>query len=61
MPQERTRKVLVVEDEKDIRELVRYNLEQEGFQVLEAEEGELALTLVRRERPALVILTISPR
>jgi len=52
------RKVLVVEDEKDIRELVRYNLEQEGFAVLEAEEGELALALVQRERPALVILDI---
>lgn len=52
------RKILVVEDEKDIRELVRYNLEQEGFSVLEAEEGELALALVRRERPTLVVLDI---
>ncbi len=52
------KKILVVEDEKDIRELVRYNLEQEGFGVIEAEEGELALALVQRERPALVILDI---
>jgi two-component system alkaline phosphatase synthesis response regulator PhoP len=52
------KKILVVEDEKDIRELVRYNLEQEGYIVLEADEGELALALVRRERPALVILDI---
>jgi len=52
------KKVLVVEDEKDIRDLVRYNLEQEGFLVLEADEGELALALVQRERPALVILDI---
>jgi two-component system alkaline phosphatase synthesis response regulator PhoP len=52
------KKILVVEDEKDIRDLVRYNLEQEGFIVLEADEGELALALVRRERPALVILDI---
>jgi two-component system alkaline phosphatase synthesis response regulator PhoP len=52
------KKILIVEDEKDIRELVRYNLEQEGFSVLEAEEGELALALVRRERPALVVLDI---
>ncbi len=52
------KKILVVEDEKDIRELVRYNLEQEGFSVLEAEEGEFALALVQRERPALVILDI---
>ena len=52
------KKILVVEDEKDVRDLVRYNLEQEGFRVLEAEDGELALALVRRERPALVILDI---
>jgi phosphate regulon transcriptional regulator PhoB len=52
------RKVLVVEDEKDIRDLIRYNLEQDGFAVLEADEGELALALVKRERPALVILDI---
>src|SRR4249920_2077976 len=52
------RKVLVVEDEKDIRDLIRYNLEQDGFAVLDTEEGELALALVKRERPALVILDI---
>ena len=52
-------KILIVEDEKDIRELVRYHLEQDGFAVLEASEGELALTLVRRERPALVLLDIA--
>jgi two-component system alkaline phosphatase synthesis response regulator PhoP len=52
------KKVLIVEDERDIRELLRYNLEQEGFTVLEAEEGEFALALVRRERPAVVILDV---
>jgi len=52
------KKILVVEDERDVRDLVRYNLEQDGFSVLEAEDGELALALVRRERPALVILDI---
>jgi two-component system alkaline phosphatase synthesis response regulator PhoP len=52
------KKVLIVEDERDIRELLRFNLEQEGFAVLEAEEGELALALVRRERPAVVILDV---
>jgi two-component system, OmpR family, alkaline phosphatase synthesis response regulator PhoP len=52
------KKILVVEDEKDLRDLLRYNLEQEGFAVLEAEEGELALALVRRERPALVVLDL---
>ena len=50
--------ILVVEDEPDIRELVRYNLEQAGFGVVEAGDGEAALALVRRERPALVILDL---
>jgi phosphate regulon transcriptional regulator PhoB len=49
------RKVLVIEDERDIRELVRVNLEAEGFQVLEAGDGELGLSLVKSERPSVVI------
>ncbi len=52
------RKVLVIEDERDIRELVRLCLEAEGFQVLEAGDGEFGLSLVRRERPALVVLDL---
>lgn len=52
------RKVLVIEDERDIRELVRVNLEAEGFAVLEAGDGELGLALVKRERPAAVILDL---
>jgi len=52
------RKVLVIEDERDIRELVRVNLEAEGFSVLEAGDGELGLALVKRERPAAVILDL---
>ena len=42
------RKILVVEDEKDIRELLRYNLEQEGFAVLEAEDA-IDLGCLRRQ------------
>lgn len=52
------RLVLVVEDEADIRELLRFNLEREGFAVVVAEDGEHALEAVRRERPALVILDL---
>lgn len=52
------RKILIVEDEKDIRDLVRYNLETEGFAVVEADDGEVGLDLATRERPALVILDI---
>jgi len=52
------RTILVVEDEKDIRELVRFHLEQEGYAVREAESGESALTVVAAERPALVVLDL---
>lgn len=55
---ETKRKILVIEDEKDIRELVRYNLEAEGFAVVEASDGEIGLALSARERPALVLLDL---
>jgi phosphate regulon transcriptional regulator PhoB len=51
-------KILVVEDEPDIRKLVHYNLTQERFNVLEAEDGEQALKLLQREKPSLVILDL---
>ncbi|MGH7835639.1 MAG: response regulator [Candidatus Binatia bacterium] len=51
-------KILVVEDEPDIRKLVQYNLTQERFKVLEAEDGERALKIVQREKPDLVILDL---
>jgi phosphate regulon transcriptional regulator PhoB len=51
-------KILVVEDEPDIRKLVNYNLTQERFNVLEAEDGEEALKLLQREKPNLVILDL---
>src|SRR5262249_35115184 len=52
------RKVLIVEDEKDIRDLVRYNLEQDGFLIIEADNGERVMELVEKEQPALVILDL---
>lgn len=52
------KKILVVEDEPDIRKLVRYNLSQERFAVLEAEDGEEALKIIRREKPDLVVLDL---
>ncbi len=52
------KKILVVEDEPDIRKLVHYNLAQEHFKVLEAEDGEKALKVVRHEKPDLVILDL---
>lgn len=52
------KRILVVEDEADIRKLVSYNLTQDGFKVLEAEEGEKALRIVERERPDLIVLSL---
>jgi phosphate regulon transcriptional regulator PhoB len=54
----REQKILVIEDEPDIRKLVLYNLAQERFSVLEAEDGEQALKLLQREKPNLVILDL---
>jgi len=51
-------KILVVEDEPDIRKLVHYNLAQDHYKVVEAENGEQALKLVQREKPSLVILDL---
>jgi phosphate regulon transcriptional regulator PhoB len=51
-------KILVVEDEPDIRKLVQYNLTQEHFKVLEAEDGEQALKIVQRDKPNLLILDL---
>ncbi|HYD48303.1 MAG TPA: response regulator transcription factor [Terriglobales bacterium] len=48
--------VLVVEDEQDIRDLVRFTLEQEGFAVTAVGDGEHALQRIAKQRPALVIL-----
>jgi two-component system phosphate regulon response regulator PhoB len=51
-----TARVLIVEDEAPLAELLRYNLEAEGFQVSHAESGEDAELSVAEERPDLVIL-----
>jgi len=50
--------ILIIEDEEDIRELVKYNLQRENFDVLEAESGEEGLKLVERVMPDLVLLDL---
>ena len=50
--------ILIVEDEADIRELVRYHLDQEGYAVNEADSGEKALERAAATRPALIILDL---
>lgn len=51
-------KILVVDDEEDILELVRYNLEREGFQVRCADSGEKALKSIQQETPDLMVLDL---
>jgi len=51
-------RILVVDDEPDILELVRLNLAQSGFQVSTAENGEEALAAIRRNPPDLVVLDL---
>jgi CheY-like chemotaxis protein len=51
-----SRRVLVVEDHKTMREAVRMMLEPEGFVVLEATDGDSALEAIRRDPPEMVLL-----
>lgn len=55
MPKE---KILVVDDEEDILELVKYNLEREGFQITCAQSGEKAIEATRQEPPNLIVLDL---
>jgi two-component system alkaline phosphatase synthesis response regulator PhoP len=50
--------ILVVDDEREIRELLRYNLEREGYRVLTAQDGEQALTRIFSAHPDLVLLDL---
>jgi len=51
-------KILVVDDEEDIQELVRYNLERNGYEVNCVSSGEEALDGIRSWRPGLVLLDL---
>jgi two-component system phosphate regulon response regulator PhoB len=50
--------ILVIDDEKDLIELVRYNLEKEGFDVIAATDGQSGLEVVKKHRPDLVVLDL---
>lgn len=51
-------KILVIDDEEDILELVRYNLAREGYFVEEAASGEEALSKTKTEMPDLIVLDL---
>lgn len=54
-PRER---VLVVEDEPNIREIINFNLENWGFEVIQAEDGETALAMAEEYSPDLILLDL---
>ena len=51
-------KILIVEDDRDIVEMVEYNLKEEGYETLSALNGEDGFELARRQQPDLIILDI---
>lgn len=52
------KKILVVDDEQDIREIIKIALSDAGFQVLEAGDGKTAIEMAKREKPDLITLDI---
>lgn len=54
----RKKKILIVDDEPDILEFLKYNLKREGYDVVTAPDGKQALTVAAAEKPDLIILDI---
>jgi two-component system alkaline phosphatase synthesis response regulator PhoP len=50
--------ILIIDDEEDIRELLKYNLKNEGYLVEVAENGEVGLALMKELKPDLIILDV---
>jgi len=53
-----SRKIMIIEDEEDIRDLLCYNLERENFQVITVADGAAALPAIIKEHPDLVLLDL---
>ncbi len=51
-------KILVVEDDPNLRETLKYNLRQEDYEVAVASDGEQAIEVARKEKPDLIVLDI---
>ena len=52
------RRILVVDDDREVVRLIRAYLEQAGFEVLAAHDGDTAVHIIRRERPDLLLLDL---
>jgi len=53
------KKILIVDDEPGIRELVNSTLRLSGYQIFQAESGQKAIQIARAERPDLIIMDIT--
>ena len=51
-------KILLVDDEQDILEIVGYNLTQEGYKIVTASNGREAIAVAKKERPQLIIMDV---
>ena len=51
-------KILLVDDEPDVIEIIRYNLDQEGYKIYTASDGKEALKKAKKNRPHLIILDV---
>ena len=51
-------RILIIEDERDIGELLEYNLQKEGYDTILANNGESGLKIARKEKPNLLILDL---
>src|SRR6476660_4216998 len=54
----RRKKILIVDDERDLVELVGVNLQRNGYEVISAHDGPGGLELARKQKPDLVILDV---
>ena len=50
--------ILIVDDEPSIRDLLRYNLEKEGYQIIEASDGISGVNVALEQKPDLMLLDI---
>ena len=55
---EQKKTVLIVEDEKNIVDIIRFNLQRTGYNTLEAYDGEAGLALAREKKPDLILLDV---
>lgn len=55
---EQKKTVLIVEDEKNIVDILRFNLQREGYETLEAYDGEAGLALAREKKPDILLLDV---